>query len=152
MRDRLDDLSVLYADASPFDAESRRLLTDGERAACLWLLHMRLYVDFVRQHPGARCRSLDFAHFLARPSETLEAVARLFGVAHEPGEIEAALDAETGVHSKERQTRFTAADRRAALRSASEQHRDDIVAGLVWAERHGTSFSISDAPLLAVVE
>ena len=121
VRDRLDDLAVLYPGTPPFDDESRRALTDGERAACLWLLHMRLYGDFVQQHRDARCRSLDFAHFLARPSETLEEVARLFGVAYEPGEIDAAIDAETGVHSKERQTRFTAADRHAALRTASEQ-------------------------------
>jgi hypothetical protein len=137
VRDRLEDLSVLYPDHPVFGAALREgaSLTVGERAACLWLLHREIYSDFVAEHPDARVRSLDFALFLERPLACLNAIAALFGVETTSAEIDRAFEAEAAVHSKERGNAFTAADRRSALAEAANQHRVEIDLAFEWAER-----------------
>lgn len=145
VRERLDDLSVLVANHPLFQASNRRGLTDAESAACLWLLHAQLFVDFVAGHPDARCRSLDFATYLGDPARTLEALTDLFEIPAGMDEIERAVRAERDTHAKAPEVRFTRADRDAALRAVSDAHEDELNAGLQWADRARAAVSFPDA-------
>jgi hypothetical protein len=148
VRERVDDLLPTHADHPAFRGVEAGRLTDAERAACLWLLHLQLYGDAVREDPGARSRSLDFAAFLADPAGMLAGIARLFGIAASRREVDAAVAAETALHSKSRGTPFTAADRQRALASAAERYRDEIRQGLAWAERRCAEHAFPPAPPL----
>ena len=144
VRQRLDDLSVLYPDHPLFQSTAHAALTDGERAGCLWLLHRQLYADFVARAPDARVRSLDFAVFLRNPSGALESIARLFGLHAERKQCDSAVAAEAVTHSKDRDTPFRAADRREALRAVAGQHGDEIAGARAWVEQNRTSHGLSE--------
>jgi hypothetical protein len=141
VRERLNDLFVLGRNLPLFHGVDWRTLTDAERAACLWLLHRHLYVEFVNANPNARCRSLDFQEFLRAPVPALGAIACLFGIRASPEEIEAAIRSETALHSKTR-TDFTAADREKKQSAVAKIYRQEIHAGLMWAGRRIDSHAV----------
>lgn len=146
VRERLQDLAVLFPDESAFRRDAWQSLPDASQATCLWLLHLRLYAKFAGSAAGDRCRSLDFARFLRDPHESLAAVARFFGLGFSPREIEAAIATSMAVHSKEPRTAFSTADRAARLKSAAGTHRHEIDASLAWARRRFPDFDALHAP------
>ncbi|HET8701836.1 MAG TPA: hypothetical protein VFL97_09250 [Nitrococcus sp.] len=146
IRDRLEDLHVLL-NGHPFFADDRWCaLGDAERTACLWWLHWQLYRQSTRGPAAARGRSLDFAAFLADPADRLAAVACLFEIPASCSEIEAAVARELGSYSKDPGKAFTVGDRNAVLSAAAREYRDEIRAGIKWAERHFAQYPLPDGP------
>lgn len=146
VRERLQDLAVLFPDEAAFRRDAWHSLPDASQAACLWVLHLRLYANFAGSAAGDRCRSLDFARFLRDPQESLAAMARYFGLGCSPRDIEAAIATCMAVHSKATRTAFSAADRAARLKSAAETYRHDIDASVAWARRQFPDLDALQAP------
>jgi hypothetical protein len=146
VRERLQDLAVLFPDEAAFRRDAWQSLPDASQATCLWVLHLRLYAKFAGSTHGGRCRSLDFAGFLRDPRESLAAIARFFGLGCSSRDIEAAIAMSMAVHSKETRTAFSTADRVARLKSAAETHRREIDASLAWARREFPDFDALQAP------
>jgi len=126
---RLADFRQRTGDGGP-DA-----LDDARRAALVWLVQMREFVD-VLDSPQLRprARAIEFGAFLSRCREALAAAAAFLGRAADGAALDRAFDpALAGQYSKRPGRTFDAAARAGMLESARHAHAGEIAAGMEWA-------------------
>lgn len=106
------------------------------KAAALWFAQMKAYAGILADFPAAR--SLDAATFFARPAETIDAAAALFGVPLRPGEAEAIVAGEL-FHSYSKNPALDYDPEVRAVREIEARRRlaDPISEAVEWARRAG---------------
>jgi len=123
--------------------------TDLQVAATGWLVQQAIFADLL-EALGGRARSLDSETLLERPTESMAALARHFGIALAPDETVASV---FGRNSKSGE-RFGRAEREAEYAAAGAAHRDELEKVAVWAhavaERTGVPMALAH-PLVGVV-
>ncbi|HUO82442.1 MAG TPA: hypothetical protein VM616_06240 [Gammaproteobacteria bacterium] len=113
----------------------RNALDDARRAALVWLVQMREFVD-VLESPGlsARARPVEFGAFLCAGRTALADVAAFLGRAAEAAALDRAFEpALAGQYSKRPGRAFDAAARAGMLESARRAHAVEIASGMEWA-------------------
>lgn len=132
-----------------FEPRDYLLHTDLQAAAVGWLAQHRLFADIARKWPE-RVRTLDSETLVARPGETMAALAGLFDVALTEAQIASVVADVFARDSKSGQA--FASGQRAADQSAAEAiHADEIEKVGSWAEAVAASAGIDmalPAPLL----
>lgn len=119
------------------DDSSLRLppLAAAERIALGWLAELARF-DATRRTHAAQALALDFDDFLAWPARSLAAVAAHLRLPHDEATIANALDpAVLGSYAKATDHAYDAAARAADLAESQRRFRDEIDAGLRFAER-----------------
>lgn len=124
-----------------FEPRDHLLHTDLQAAAVGWLAQHRLFADMARKWPD-RVRTIDSETLVARPAETMAALARLFDVALDDARIATvvadifARDSKSG--------RAFASGKRASDQSAAEAlHADEIEKVTAWAEAVAEAAGVS---------
>ncbi len=112
-----------------FENEDYLGMTDLQAAAVGWLAQQALFAGLAARYPD-RVRSLDSETLLARPADTVAALAQLYGLTFDAAAV-AAGPAFTR-HSKFGQA-FDGAARSAEYDTAAALHRDEIAKVAVWA-------------------
>lgn len=134
-----------------FSEEDYLRHTDLQAAAVGWLAQHALFADLVRRYGSQRVRSIDSDTLMARPVESIAALARLY-------DLNVGADfAETVVagpafnsHSKSGES-FDRAARAVENKDAASIHADEIEKVVVWAEAVAKNAGVAldpGAPLL----
>lgn len=126
---RLADFRQRTGDGGP------DVLDDARRAALVWLVQMREFVD-VLEAPALRdrARAIEFGDFLSGGREALSGAAAFLGRAADAAALNRAFEpALTGQYSKRPGRTFDAAARAGMLESARHAHAGEIAAGREWA-------------------
>lgn len=109
-------------------------LTDLQVAAVTWLAHQKLFAALVAKFGPDRVRTLDSATLMARPGDSIDALARLYD---RPLGQDAVAEITGGpafrTHSKSGD-RFDAGDRSAEHRDAATIHADEIDKVARWSD------------------
>lgn len=123
-----------------FEPRDHLLHTDLQVAAVGWLAQHRLFGNMARKWP-ARIRTLDSETLVARPVESMMALAGLFGIALTEAQIASIV---TEVFARDSKSgKAFAPGRRAADQTAAEAlHADEIEKVAAWAEAVAVSASI----------
>lgn len=121
-----------------FTAEDYFLQTDLQVAATGWLAQHALYHRLAERFPD-RVRTLDSEVLLARPTDSLAALDRLFGIVDDPARRERIVADVFSRNAKQTGERFTAADRQANQRSAESAYQDEID------KVHGWALAVADS-------
>jgi len=132
-----------------FEVRDHLLHTDLQAAAVGWLAQQKLFAEMATKWPD-RIRTLNSETFVARPGESVEAIAELFGLALEPDRISGIVNDVFGRNAKD-DTPFAANQRTAERTAGEELHRDEIDKVAIWAEAVARSASVVQdlpAPLL----
>ncbi len=109
-------------------------LSAPEAAACLWLAQMYQYARLLETHAGVK--SLDSDRFFDRPLESLRAAVEFYGLELSQAELEGIVAGELFTrHAKLPGQRYDNAVRKADMERHTRENRQDIEAGLRWAEK-----------------
>lgn len=116
-----------------FEPTDYLTLTDLQVAAVGWLAQHALFARLAAQFRD-RVRTLDSETLLARPAETIAALAALYGVQLTPSEVDAIVAGPAfTTHSKDSRA-FDPAARNAEYGASAAAHGDEIGKVLVWAD------------------
>ncbi len=132
-----------------FEPRDYLLHTDLQAAAVGWLAQHRLFADIARKWPE-RVRTLDSETLVARPGETMAALAGLFDVALTEAQI-ASVVADVFARDSKSGKAFASGQRAADQSAAEAIHADEIEKVGSWAEAVAASAGIDmalPAPLL----
>ncbi|HEV2600483.1 hypothetical protein [Sphingopyxis sp.] len=132
-----------------FEPRDYLLHTDLQAAAVGWLAQHRLFADMARKWPE-RVRTLDSETLVARPGETMAALAGLFDVALTEAQI-ASVVADVFARDSKSGKAFASGQRAADQSAAEAIHADEIEKVGSWAEAVAASAGIDmalPAPLL----
>lgn len=111
-----------------FDAEA---LSDAQAAAFVWVGLMRPYLDVLADE-RLRVRSLEASVFFDHPTPTLEAAARLFGLALTEDDIRAAVDGVFTRKAKDPSRTFDKTAYAAQNQRLAQRLTDEIEDGIAW--------------------
>jgi hypothetical protein len=126
-------------------------LTDLQAAAVGWLSQHALFARLSAQF-GARVATLDSETLLARPHETMTALARLYGLALNAQAIAGIVAGPAFTRHSKTDAAFGREARSREYADAADAHGDEIAKVAVWAEAVAKSAGISmalPAPLIA---
>ncbi len=132
-----------------FEARDHLLHTDLQAAAVGWLAQHKLFAEMAAKWPD-RIRTLDSEVFVARPQESVEAIARLFGLPLAPDQVTRIVGDVFGRNAKD-DTPFQAGQRTAERAVGEDLHRDEIEKVFTWAEAVAKSAGVAlnlPSPLL----
>ena len=146
VRSRLADLGELFPDEPLFRRAHCSDLPDAAQVASLWMLHARIHARHAGAGRLAVCRSLDFERFRRAPVATLAALARFYGLAATPREIERAVATWIAVDSKRPGLRFSSGDWLRRREETARAYGRDLRGGLDWADRTFPDFHAMQAP------
>jgi hypothetical protein len=125
LRDDLIDLG--------FEGDDYLGLTDLQVAAVGWIAQQAHFAQLVTQFGAERVKTLDSETILARPAETISALATLFDVALDATEVRAVIEGPAfRTHSKSGAD-FSGEARQAEYDVAAEVHGDEIEKVALWA-------------------
>ena len=121
-------------------------LTDGQRAAALWLLNSFLCRSLqTRPNSHTLFLVLNGEDLISRPEHTVLAAAEFFGLAdNEASRTALEMLAPSSRHSKERRP-YDATARAADLAAAEAQHGGEVQAALSWASAVSSGW-IAESP------
>lgn len=125
LRERLVDMGL--------EGEDYLRLTDLQAAAVGWLAQQALFARLGARYAD-RIRTLDSETLMARPVETMTALATHFGLAIDPQQIQTIVQGPAFNSHSKHGADFDAAARDAEYRAAAEAHADEIHKVEVWAE------------------
>ncbi|MEP6784398.1 MAG: hypothetical protein ABI898_01510 [Sphingomonadales bacterium] len=124
LRERLIDMGL--------EGEDYLRLTDLQAAAVGWLAQQALFARLVTRYPD-RVRTLNSETIMAKPAETIGALAGHFGLGIDPQTVKTIVEGPAfNSHSKHGK-QFGAAARDAEYRAAAEAHADEIAKVEIWA-------------------
>ncbi len=127
-----------------FEGRDYLLHTDLQAAAVGWLAQHRLFADMAQKWPD-RIRTIDSETLVARPAETMAALAELFDLALDDARIVTIVADIFARDSKSGQA--FASGQRASDQSAAEAlHADEIEKVGAWAEAVAASAGIAMQP------
>ncbi len=115
------------------EGENYLRLTDLQAAAVGWLAQHALFARLAKQF-GDRVRTLDSEVLLARPHETMAALAKLYGLALDVDAIAAIVAGPAFTRHSKTDAAFGSAARGREYADAADAHGDEIAKVLVWAE------------------
>ena len=109
-------------------------LTDGQRAAALWLLNSFLCRSLQTRPDSHRIHVLNGEDLISRPKDTVLEAAEFFGLA-DSEDSRAALETlqPASHHAKHRQLPYDASARETDLTDAETRYGDEVGAALSWA-------------------
>lgn len=120
---------------APFGMSQADLLglSDLQIAALGWLAQQKLFMAILREHP-TRVKSLNSEHFLAAPTQALQALSALYRLKLSADEIANTISSPNFTRHAKRGHPFDAAHRRADQHQALTLHADEIDKVYHWAE------------------
>jgi hypothetical protein len=117
-------------------------LTDIQVAAFCWLGQHRLFAQLATRF-ASRVRTLDSEQLLARPAETMAALARLYGLALAPTDLAKIVEGPAFTRNSKTGDNFSAADRAAERDAGLKAHADEVGKVSAWARELARSNSIT---------
>lgn len=134
-----------------FASEDHLRQTDLQVAAVGWLAQHALFAALATQFP-TRVRTLDSETLLARPAETLRALAQLYRLPLEEAAVREIAAGPAFTRNSKTGDAYSAAARVADNRDAATLHADEIGKVAAWAEAVAQAAGVSmilPAPLLS---
>lgn len=125
-------------------------LTDLQAAAVGWLAQADLFAKVAQRYP-ARVRSLDSEVLVARPRDTLAALATLYGLPLDARRIDALAASDAFGRNAKDGTAFRAADRTQHRSDGAALHADEIDKVLAWAQAVAANAGVALAPPLPLL-
>jgi hypothetical protein len=116
-----------------FETKDYLGLTDLQVAAVGWLAQQSFFVQLGGEFSN-RVRTLDSETLLARPAETLRALALLYGLPLTEAQIDMIVDGPAFTTHSKSKTAFDNDARTAEYDAAAKLHGDEIAKVVVWAE------------------
>lgn len=117
-----------------FSAEDYLGQTDLQVAAVGWLAQQALFARLVAEFGEARVRTLDSETLLARPTETISALSRLYGLGLTDTMIGPIANGPAFAKHSKSNVDFGAHDRMREYDDAALRHGDEIAKVTIWAE------------------
>ena len=115
-------------------------VSDGERAAALWLAQIRAYATALGALPQGR--SLDAEHFFAKPRNTVQAAAEHFSIPLDAAAVQAVTQGPLfASYSKNPAIAFDNDARLARRRDLAPSLSSEIAKAQGWIEQHGPDAS-----------
>lgn len=136
LRKHVEDVLAGLMTQVPFLAGTRVAdLTDGQRAATMWLVNSFLCRSLLTRSDANRILLLDGEDLILRPTATVLAAADFLGLIVDDADRTLLNDIRPIVHhAKDMAVSYDAETRATELAGAEERHGGEVRAAMVWAE------------------